>query len=145
MYNGVPEYVAATRSLLGVPHTYSVPVMTSMPVYALLTDKDDFDQAVAYNTADQIPRNNYDARSILEQTNVRSWYPSTDGGGYSLVSAELHAETSMWDQAIGWRASDVLYGTPGDVDVIPEPAAAIVFVFVSALGWALFCNKKRER
>ena len=53
VYNGVPAYAARTRSVLGTPHTYPSQVMTSVPVYHLLTTAADFDQAVAYNSSDQ--------------------------------------------------------------------------------------------
>jgi hypothetical protein len=62
VYNGVPEYVAASRSVLGNGHRYSSEVMTSVPVYHLIATPEDFDQAVAYNGSDQISRGNYDAR-----------------------------------------------------------------------------------
>jgi len=62
VYNGVPEYKANTRSVLGKPHTYSSEVMTSVPVYHLLTTTTDFNQAVAFNGSDQIPSNNFEAR-----------------------------------------------------------------------------------
>ncbi|MCH2061628.1 MAG: lamin tail domain-containing protein [Verrucomicrobiales bacterium] len=63
VYNGVPDYVAQTRSVLGAPHTYPAKTITSIPVYHIITSPSDFDQAVAYNGADQISRGNYDARS----------------------------------------------------------------------------------
>ncbi|MDA7881241.1 lamin tail domain-containing protein [Akkermansiaceae bacterium] len=62
-YDGVPEYAATTRSVLGVPHTYSAETMSALPSYHVLTTAADFDQAVAYNSGDQIDRNLYDARS----------------------------------------------------------------------------------
>ena len=63
VYNGVPDYVAETRSVLGAPHTYSAKTITSIPVHHIITSPSDFNQAVAYNGGDQISRNNYDARS----------------------------------------------------------------------------------
>ena len=62
-YDGVPDYTAGTRSVLGAPHTYSANIITSVPVYHVITTPGDFDQAVGYNGADRIERNNYDARS----------------------------------------------------------------------------------
>ena len=63
VYNGVPDYVADTRSVLGSPHTYPAETMTSIPNYHILTTSANFDQAVAYNGANQIGANNYEARS----------------------------------------------------------------------------------
>lgn len=67
VYDGVPPYTASQTTVHpdGAPYTYPREVMTSLPVYFLLTDKTDFDQCIAYNSADQIPRDNYDARSAF--------------------------------------------------------------------------------
>jgi len=62
-YDGIPEYVAGTRSVEGAPHTYSAETMSSVPSYHILTTSANFDQAVAYSGANQISRDNYDARS----------------------------------------------------------------------------------
>ncbi|MEZ5324450.1 MAG: lamin tail domain-containing protein [Verrucomicrobiales bacterium] len=61
VYDGVPAYVADKRSVLEVPHTYPAEVMSSVPVYHLLTNDDDFAQCVAYSGG-QIPSSNYEAR-----------------------------------------------------------------------------------
>lgn len=63
VYDGVPAYVADTRSVLGVPHTYSAETMSGIPVYHLLTHESDFEQCVGYNSRDQISSGNYDARN----------------------------------------------------------------------------------
>ncbi len=55
-YDGVPDYVASGQ-------TYPTEVINTVPVYHILTTAANFDQAVAYNGADQIPSNNFDARS----------------------------------------------------------------------------------
>jgi len=55
-YDGVPDYVASGQ-------TYSTEVIKAVPVYHILTTSANFDQAVAYNGGDQIPSNNFDARS----------------------------------------------------------------------------------
>jgi len=55
-YDGVPDYEASGQ-------TYPTEVINSVPVYHILTTSADFDQAVAYNGADRIPSNNFDARS----------------------------------------------------------------------------------
>lgn len=65
VYNGVPDYAPEQRlgSTPGRGSTlYSSQVMTSVPVYHLLTTAADFSQAVAYNSSDQISRGNVDAR-----------------------------------------------------------------------------------
>ena len=63
VYDGVPDYTVQKSRTFPAPHTYSSDLINSVPVYHVLTDSDDFDQAVAYNSRDQISRDNYDARS----------------------------------------------------------------------------------
>jgi hypothetical protein len=67
-YDGVPDYVAGSRSVLGAPHTYPAAEMSSVPVYHLLTNDADFSQCVAYSGGNQISRSNYDARSAYNWT-----------------------------------------------------------------------------
>ncbi|MEM7385824.1 MAG: lamin tail domain-containing protein, partial [Verrucomicrobiota bacterium] len=59
-YDGVPEYVAGDRTVVEgaeLPYTHSEEVMQdSLPVYTLITDEDDFDQCIAYSSADQVGR-----------------------------------------------------------------------------------------
>jgi hypothetical protein len=47
-----------------------------------------------------------------------TWYPGTDGGGYSLTIVDPFGALTNWDVQAGWQASEELYGTPG---YIPEP------------------------
>jgi hypothetical protein len=60
-----------------------------------------------------------------------SWYPSTDGGGYSLVIVDPYGETNVWDQSTGWRPSGVVHGTPGTLDEIPEPGTGMIVVIMT--------------
>jgi hypothetical protein len=46
-----------------------------------------------------------------------AWYPSTDGGGFSLVVRDVTAARSAWDGPAGWRASTFLYGSPGAAEL----------------------------
>ena len=63
VYDGVPNYVVQKSRTFQTPHTYSSELINSVPVYHVITDSDNFDQAVAYNSGDHISRDNYDARS----------------------------------------------------------------------------------
>ena len=66
VYNGVPEYVAGTRSVTGkVPHVHAREVMNSLPVYALLTQAADLTKCMAYNGVDQLPANNFESREAF--------------------------------------------------------------------------------
>ncbi len=46
VYNGVPDYYAAT-SITGAPTTHAASVLTSLPVYTLITRNEDYMEAVA--------------------------------------------------------------------------------------------------
>lgn len=67
VYDGVPAYEANQETVHpdGTPYTHPVEVMTSLPVYFLLTDENEFNQCIAYNAGDQVGRDNYDARSAF--------------------------------------------------------------------------------
>jgi len=66
VYNGVPDFVAGTRSVTGtVPTTHTAATLTTLPGYHLLTTQTDFSHCVAYNGSDRIPSNNSDARSAF--------------------------------------------------------------------------------
>ena len=45
-----------------------------------------------------------------------AWYPSTDGGGRSLVIRDALGAKSAWNEAGGWRASAAADGTAGAVE-----------------------------
>lgn len=67
VYNGVPDFVAATRSVTGKPgYVHSKEILTSLPVYSLITDPGDLAKCIAYNGADQInPSNNFESREAF--------------------------------------------------------------------------------
>ena len=64
---------------------------------------------------------------ILDFTYNNSWYPITDGLGFSLVPANVNQSFSLWDSKSGWRASGVSGGSPGTNDPAP-PALVPVLV-----------------
>jgi hypothetical protein len=71
VYNGVPAWTAATRSVHpdGPGHVYPAAELTRLPVHTLLTRNADLLQCYAYsslgNSAWQIPKSNADARSAF--------------------------------------------------------------------------------
>jgi hypothetical protein len=68
-YDGVPDFRAETRSVTGtLPYIHPKEKLSKVPVYHLITRPADFTQAVAYDGADQIPSNNFDARSAFNWT-----------------------------------------------------------------------------
>jgi len=63
VYNGVPAYTAATRSVLRAGHTYSQEIMTALPVYTIITRAADLTVCMGYNGADQIVPPQIEGRS----------------------------------------------------------------------------------
>lgn len=59
VYDGVPPYVAKT-SILGSPHTYSLDILRSLPVYTLVTRAQDLAQCYAYRMSDRLTSDNGD-------------------------------------------------------------------------------------
>src|SRR5205814_367940 len=55
---------------------------------------------------------------ILDFTYNNSWYPITDGLGFSLVIANEQADPDSWNSAANWRASGQLGGAPGSPDLL---------------------------
>lgn len=68
------------------------------------------------------------------------WYPSTDGGGYSLTIADENADVVLWNDSTNWRPSLFINGTPGTDESIPEPGF-LLFLWLSI--YAVIMNKKR--
>ena len=53
---------------------------------------------------------------ILDFNYKDSWYPATDGNGFSLEIVNDAAATTTWGLAASWRPSGQLNGTPGTAD-----------------------------
>jgi hypothetical protein len=58
---------------------------------------------------------------IADFTYDKSWYPITQGAGFSLVARDESAPFETYGHASGWRPSAHVNGSPGAVD--PSPAA----------------------
>jgi hypothetical protein len=67
------------------------------------------------------------------------WYPSTDGGGYSLELLDPFGPLDRWNMQAGWRPSALIFGSPGQA--IPEPAAGVA-TLLCGLAW---CLRRRRR
>src|SRR5207247_9461579 len=63
---------------------------------------------------------------ILEFAYDSSWYPVTDGLGFSLVIVNEAAPWQTWGDKESWRASSVVNGSPGTVDAAPNIPAILV-------------------
>ena len=62
VYDGVPDYVAATRSVINTGYRHPADVLKQIPVYHLLTRADELTRCIGYNSGDRIPKGNEDAR-----------------------------------------------------------------------------------
>lgn len=89
------------------------------------------------NSGENLQLNDYRNEIIHAFRYSDTWYPSTDGGGYSLESADVYGPLEAWNSASGWRASTQWGGTPGYL--IPEPAALLAVL--AACG--LWCKRVR--
>ncbi len=63
---------------------------------------------------------------IMDFTYNNTWYPITDGLGFSLVVVNENAPFDVWDQKEGWRASGVINGSPGATDPAPGVVVAVL-------------------
>lgn len=61
---------------------------------------------------------------VLDFSYNNSWYPITDGLGFSLVVVDETAAPDAWDTKTNWRASGALHGSPGATDTM-TPFVAI--------------------
>ena len=50
---------------------------------------------------------------IHDFTYLDGWFPSTDGGGFSLVVIDENASQGSWNEQGSWTAGSTLNGTPG--------------------------------
>ena len=57
-------------------------------------------------------------QAVESFTYADSWYPSTDGDGFALVTVDPTATDAVLSTAAGWRAGAKVDGSPG----LPEPA-----------------------
>ncbi|HSA01392.1 MAG TPA: CotH kinase family protein, partial [Candidatus Paceibacterota bacterium] len=74
--------------------------------------------------------------SILDFAYNNSWYPITDGHGFSLVIRDENAPPESWNLPPTWRPSSILGGSPARIDPpLPQfPMVVINEVLVNELG-----------
>ncbi len=64
---------------------------------------------------------------VLDFSYNNSWYPITDGLGFSLVIANDQAAPESWNSQSNWRPSGAVTGSPG-ADDSPLPAFSPLFI-----------------
>ncbi len=83
------------------------------------------------NSSDRIVLRGPLSEPILDFEYSDTWYPATDGGGFSLVIINAQAPTDSWSLKSSWRPSNNLNGSPGVVD--PSPAQIPGILITEAL------------
>ena len=72
----------------------------------------EFDGSLS-NTSGEITLEGPIGEELLNVYYVDAWYPSTDGGGYSLELTRPSLDPAAWRDPRNWRASEVRGGSPG--------------------------------
>ena len=54
--------------------------------------------------------------AILRMEYNDTWYPTTDGGGYSLVIRDVMSDRAEWNKSSGWNAGTHINGSPGTAE-----------------------------
>lgn len=63
---------------------------------------------------------------VLDFSYNNSWYPMTDGLGFSLVVVDENAQPDNWGSRTQWRISGAVEGAPGAADPLPGVVAPIL-------------------
>jgi hypothetical protein len=83
------------------------------------------------NGGDHIALDGPLAEPILDFEYKDSWYPATDGLGFSLVIRDANAATGTWSLKQSWRPSGAANGLPGVAD--PPPPSIFGVLIAEAL------------
>jgi fibronectin type 3 domain-containing protein len=80
------------------------------------------------NTSDTVELTSPDGGIIQDFTYSGSWYPQTQGGGFSLTVRSDTQALSLWNSSAGWVASGEPGGTPGTGELlsIPLPGSIVI-------------------
>ena len=69
-----------------------------------------------------------DGGVIEDFTYSNSWYPQTDGGGFSLVVVSTSQSLVLLSTSTGWEPSGTPNGTPGSANPVTNPATGSIIV-----------------
>ena len=81
------------------------------------------------NTGETIRLADAIGNTIQAFTFKDSWYPVTDGEGFSLTIRDPYsADPNQWNSKAGWRPSAMAGGSPGydDSGVLPAPGSIVI-------------------
>jgi hypothetical protein len=108
VYNGVPPYVASKDTVQpsGPGYTYSSEILTSVPVYHLITRAEDFFQCHGYNSADRIDQgttnyNNQEAGKVYNWSGTLVY----DGQVYDNIGYRLRGGNGRYNYGQGGKRS----------------------------------------
>ena len=108
VYDGVPDYVTTDQTVQpeGAGYTYSSDVMTSLPVYFLVTREDDIYQCNGYNSADRIDQGNtsYEYQEAGRAYNWEGCFVY-DGKVYDHVKYRLRGGNGRYNYGNGGKRS----------------------------------------
>jgi len=79
-----------------------------------------------HNDEDQIQFNDAIGQSIQRFTYKDSWYPLTDGNGFSLTIVDPAVDPVLWNQKQNWRPSTTVGGSPGNDEIGLAPGAVVI-------------------
>ncbi len=77
----------------------------------------------------------YFEAEIHDFTYDDGWYPTTDGGGPSLVIKDATLPVDTWRLASSWRPSGSAFGTPGADDALDGIPPTVSQVIVASSAW----------
>jgi hypothetical protein len=83
------------------------------------------------NTGDRLILEGPLGEPILDFSYDPSWYPETDGNGFSLVTVNPLAPINYWESPSNWRASPQTGGSPGTVDPFSVPVSLAISVSIA--------------
>ncbi|WP_052573979.1 lamin tail domain-containing protein [Haloferula sp. BvORR071] len=78
------------------------------------------------NTGERIRLKSAEGETLIDFVYDVTWFPTANGGGYSLVAAQPAGDAALWNSAAGWRASSDLGGSPGEEDPPPHTGGGVM-------------------
>jgi len=124
-----PVYTGEMQFTDGIEFTFPQMVLSPGEFVVVVEDRDAFEYryGTSANIAGQYRGNLSNAGETIrletplgtvlhEFTFADDWYVATDGEGYSLTIRDENASLDAWNLVDGWRGSESIGGTPGEVD-----------------------------
>jgi len=81
---------------------------------------------VLSNSGETLILHDSEGEKVLDFSYNNTWYPITDGHGFSLVIRDATADWTTWGKAASWRGSSDRNGSPGQADPTPPALGNIV-------------------